>query len=1178
MSLNNTPLTEISKTLLDCVQISVSTADLITGFPIEAPDGSSVSPTYSFASNLDTGLTRGSDGISAVVDTEVGLISGPFGNVGVGSIPTNYGGGEGVLFLSDAAVNPIGVPNGGSGGILYVSGTNLVYLNSSGATTVLSSAGTSDVTGPNSSIDEEVARYADSSGDIVTTSGVIYSGGQLCAGDGTSSVPSFAFTSSPNTGFYLVDGTDLGFSVNGVNAMTLSSSTMTLNVPMQQIDGTGASPSITFSSDGTSGLSGSSTTTRFSTGGKIGILVDTLHNIHLVGSDSAFGTGAEGVIKISDADVDPVGIPNGGSGGILYVANGGEQLRYLDASGDDIHVGGDLGGVGTVNDGQLLVWDDITGTSVVARSIITDSGGIAAVQSGTLTNPAYSFTGDTTTGLGLAAPGNLRVVGGGSTYLDITSSNLTFTQPVLFDHTSPSSAPSMSFSSDTSVGIFGTGANAQFVKTTGFSIDAIFNSVNNLSLLSSIANYGSTVSGVGVVSFGTSSTPPSTPPVGGGILFFTSSSMKWYNTSNVEVDITTSSIVNSVASSTDNAAVRFNGVGGLTIQDSSIIITDTDQIQCTAAQGYRFVSSVTSGLFSSGGDTLELASGGTTGLTLTSSGVTVASGHEVLSVDGSEAIPAISFTGDSDTGLYLSDTNNASISAGGTRGLTIAPNNNVSFGSNTPDFAGGQGVVYFSDVTTTPSGAIGSGAVLYVNGRNMYMLDAAGTTSTLTGINHAGSSTDHGMVRWSGTTGRHIQDTSSMTITDGNQMLLPDGTGALPAYRPGSSATGLSLNAGTLQIGTGAAQLSLNSSAIVSSVALTTDDNLRVGGSGGMTKSFSSPVVTSNVANVSGTFVWQQNGTSIMQTDTSENLDMLTNTTIFSGATGTFSMGGFDGSSNYELDLANTADSLHFRVGSTDILTVANNSITVSNIESATNNGYMQSSSGITYGYGFTASPGTAGLVWDSYVGLVANSSWGIASKSSAQMSIFSTTVPTGSKLVTWGEVVTAPTSLPSSGAYMYQKSGTFMRVVDDKKDVALNGPHARAKWTRTATITTGSDTLIDTLVDDTSVSNIMSVDTAAPGAGTITGTADTAGWWEVTAEAHWANDATGYRKLRILIGGVEVALATQNAVSVAGVETQQQVSACVNVAASAVMTVRVEQNSGGNLNVDVIASAVLLG
>jgi hypothetical protein len=134
MSLNNTPFTEISRTLLDCTQLAVSTADLISGFPILAPDGTPAAPSYSFATNADTGLIRSSGGVSAVVDAEVGLVAGALGNVAVGATPSNYGGGEGVVFLADAAVNPAGVPNLGSGGILYVDADTLNFLDSTGTT------------------------------------------------------------------------------------------------------------------------------------------------------------------------------------------------------------------------------------------------------------------------------------------------------------------------------------------------------------------------------------------------------------------------------------------------------------------------------------------------------------------------------------------------------------------------------------------------------------------------------------------------------------------------------------------------------------------------------------------------------------------------------------------------------------------------------------------------------------------------------------------------------------------------------------------------------------------------------------------------------------------------------------------------------------------------------------
>ena len=157
----------------------------------------------------------------------------------------------------------------------------------------------------------------------------------------------------------------------------------------------------------------------------------------------------------------------------------------------------------------------------------------------------------------------------------------------------------------------------------------------------------------------------------------------------------------------------------------------------------------------------------------------------------------------------------------------------------------------------------------------------------------------------------------------------------------------------------------------------------------------------------------------------------------------------------------------------------------------------------------------------------------------------------------------------------MYTDStNTFLRVRNADADVALNGTVARAKISRTQTIADAAIDLIDTLVDVDS--NILVVDTAAPGAGTITGTAATAGWWEISAEAHWVSNATGFRRIRIKVGGVVVADSTQNAVN--GMETQQQVRASLNVAASAVVTFEVEQNSGGNLDVDVIGTVVFLG
>jgi hypothetical protein len=168
MSLNNTPLTEVHRDVLNCAQIVISTADLINSFPILAPNGNITNPTYSFASNTDTGLFRTTDGVSVAVDAQVGLVAAGDGNVALGDTPTDYGGGQGVVFFSDAAVTPVGVPNGGTGGILYTEGQELQFLDSTGNVTSITTAGGSDVTAPDTSLANQLATFSSPSGNIIT--------------------------------------------------------------------------------------------------------------------------------------------------------------------------------------------------------------------------------------------------------------------------------------------------------------------------------------------------------------------------------------------------------------------------------------------------------------------------------------------------------------------------------------------------------------------------------------------------------------------------------------------------------------------------------------------------------------------------------------------------------------------------------------------------------------------------------------------------------------------------------------------------------------------------------------------------------------------------------------------------------------------------------------------------
>jgi len=326
-----------------------------------------------------------------------------------------------------------------------------------------------------------------------------------------------------------------------------------------------------------------------------------------------------------------------------------------------------------------------------------------------------------------------------------------------------------------------------------------------------------------------------------------------------------------------------------------------------------------------------------------------------------------------------------------------------------------------------------------------------------------------------------------------------------------------------------------------------------------MTETFTSPSTSRTVGNASGTFVWQQNGTTIFQSDTSRDVDLLSNFAVCTGGTGDFSLG-FDGVS-FDLDVANAADSLIFAVGGTSIGTFSSTGLTAPNVSANFLGGDLR----------FTSDTGS-GLVG---IGVEVNSNVGLGVNAGGKLLFFGARNPSGARDLSMKAATTAPTSAPASGAYLYADPTTeFMRVANKDVDVAINGPHAHARISRTQTIATGAIDLIDTLTDVES--NILVVDTASPGAGTITGTAATGGWWEISAEAAWASNATGFRRIRIKVGGVVVGDSTENAVS--GAETQQQVRVNVNVVASAVVTFEVEQNSGGNLDVDVIGTVVFLG
>jgi len=93
----------------------------------------------------------------------------------------------------------------------------------------------------------------------------------------------------------------------------------------------------------------------------------------------------------------------------------------------------------------------------------------------------------------------------------------------------------------------------------------------------------------------------------------------------------------------------------------------------------KFINDPNTGIISPGADQIALVTGGASRLSIDSSGSVTIPGNLLVSGsltgaltldDGSAAVPALRFTNDPDTGIYLSGTNEVAISTGGTQRLT----------------------------------------------------------------------------------------------------------------------------------------------------------------------------------------------------------------------------------------------------------------------------------------------------------------------------------------------------------------------------------------------------------------------------------------------------------------------------------------------------------------------------
>lgn len=172
------------------------------------------------------------------------------------------------------------------------------------------------------------------------------------------------------------------------------------------------------------------------------------------------------------------------------------------------------------------------------------------------------------------------------------------------------------------------------------------------------------------------------------------------------LNIAASGNVTGPTSSTDNALVRFNGLTGAVLQNSGVLLDNSNNlsglgsinlsgqidvpITAVGAPSYSFSGNLNTGMTSTGADTLNFSTGGIEGLNISSvQDVSIISGHLNISTSGKTlrnqlgtvTLPSYTFSGDTNTGIYSSaaDTINFATN-GGNRG-SVNSSGNWTFGT-----------------------------------------------------------------------------------------------------------------------------------------------------------------------------------------------------------------------------------------------------------------------------------------------------------------------------------------------------------------------------------------------------------------------------------------------------------------------------------------------------------------
>ena len=575
--------------------------------------------------------------------------------------------------------------------------------------------------------------------------------------------------------------------VNGAEAVT--------GFPLRAPNGSATLPSFSFESETNTGIYLTSTgNMTIVTGGRDAVVMSPGSNVALLGGGPAtYGNiiPGVGVTYLNASSTAPTGAPNGGSGGLLWVD--GLEIKYTNSLGVATSLNkstGDVAGPAGAVDGTLARY---TGTS----GKFIESSGVAPLllaQADVPGAPTYSFVSDATTGMYNPGADNLAFSTGGVRRLNVSTTGVTSDGVIkLIDGTL--AAPSVAF--DGGGGLFLTSGNIAFF--SGSEIGMSVGPNANVTFGGyPPANLGSIVNGSGVVFINEVGVAPTGATTGGVSLWVAGAALMMMTTASA-TPIDLIGRIEGPASAIGNAVVRFDGTSGALVKSTGqVVVADTGEVAggtgSVGAPTYAFASDTSTGMYSAAANTLNFS---ILGAMTTSCGTTsITSTSNILCPAGTEAAPGMSWVGDSDTGFYLAGGVSVASTSGNATGFVASPDANITLcGTEASSYGGGEGVIFLRQASVNATGTATDIGLLYVPTGSVNDLvfydDSPGPTTLTNRISGPLTSTNRGVLRWDGATGKIVQD-SVVTITPSGEVLAPDGTLAAPTYTTaGDPNTGL---------------------------------------------------------------------------------------------------------------------------------------------------------------------------------------------------------------------------------------------------------------------------------------------------------------------------------------------------------------------------------------------------